>query len=579
MTGRTKLAWLLGLSVAAAISVYSPVLRAGLVWDDKIVQAVQMPYFTSLREAFLPSAQAPELTWSYYRPLVFVTYMADQAVTRGLGLQGDLLRSAPVPHATNLLLHAAATGLVFLLALRLLGTGDHARWGAGASSLLFAVHPIHAESVCSVAGRTDLLATLFVLATCLLALRFRDRGRTGALVGVAATLLLGLLSKEVALSAMVVVPAVLLLVPPVRDAEEPIPPLWWARLAGAVLGAVAVYFVLRVAAGANLAANGPALPGSWIGRLLGALTYYGTKGVIPWPQSHFVPGIPSAGLRLVPLLGGLLCLGWIALRRPESRRVLLVGFLCFGASVAPSLWVVLRPVSVTPLAERYLYLPSVILCLLAGAAVARSLQGRVAGIAVAATTCVVLVFGASSVARTAVWQSDLRFWADVLRSPEASRSSLALSNAGVAYVEAGQYRRALELYQKALTPEVAADESGRLNTYHNLGTLYLELAVKLLGQGQPGQALPMAQTATWYLEPVAARLGDVAYPHEALGVALLTQAKAAERLNGHADVPLLGRARQSLLAAARLNHRDAGTQASLRECEALLRRGSGVGGG
>jgi protein O-mannosyl-transferase len=58
----------------------------------------------------------------------------------------------------NLLLHAAASALVYLLAARWLpGTG------AFAAGLLFAVHPVQVEAVANSVGRAELLATTFTL--------------------------------------------------------------------------------------------------------------------------------------------------------------------------------------------------------------------------------------------------------------------------------------------------------------------------------------------------------------------------------------------------------------------------------
>ena len=60
-------------------------------------------------------------------------------------------------HLTNLLLHAASTLLLF----RLLDRATGARWKSAWVAALFAVHPLHVESVAWVAERKDVLSTLF----------------------------------------------------------------------------------------------------------------------------------------------------------------------------------------------------------------------------------------------------------------------------------------------------------------------------------------------------------------------------------------------------------------------------------
>jgi hypothetical protein len=61
------------------------------------------------------------------------------------------------PHLVNLLLHAANTVLLFSLLKRMTG----AVWRSAAVAALFALHPLHVESVAWVAERKDVLSTLF----------------------------------------------------------------------------------------------------------------------------------------------------------------------------------------------------------------------------------------------------------------------------------------------------------------------------------------------------------------------------------------------------------------------------------
>jgi hypothetical protein len=91
----------------------------------------------------------------FFRPLGYLSFVLDSKVGG----------TNPVWwHFTTLMLHMANSGMVALLA---------ARWGlsvlpASAAGMLFALHGTHLESAVWVAGRFDLLATFFVLATLLL---------------------------------------------------------------------------------------------------------------------------------------------------------------------------------------------------------------------------------------------------------------------------------------------------------------------------------------------------------------------------------------------------------------------------
>lgn len=93
-----------------------------------------------------------------YRPLAMQTFAVEYSI---FGLWPAAF------HATNILLHAAACGLVWVFVRRLLGDIPV----AAAAALLFAVHPIHCEAVANIVGRAEVLATLGILAGCLLLMR------------------------------------------------------------------------------------------------------------------------------------------------------------------------------------------------------------------------------------------------------------------------------------------------------------------------------------------------------------------------------------------------------------------------
>lgn len=106
-------------------------------------------------------------------------------------------------HATNLLLHAANTVLLYLV-LRWT-TGD--LWPAAAVAAFFALHPIHVESVAWVTERKDVLSTLFWLLTMLAYAWYAARPDVGRYLVVFVCLTLGLMCKPM----LVTVPCVLLL--------------------------------------------------------------------------------------------------------------------------------------------------------------------------------------------------------------------------------------------------------------------------------------------------------------------------------------------------------------------------------
>ena len=160
-----------GLALAAlpllAALVYLNSLGGDFVWDDRFL-VLNNPRVQSVRH--LPDLLTSDYVYvaetnqayGYFRPLSSLSMVADWAIWRA-DPRGF--------HLTNVLLHAAAALLAALLAARL-GLDRAAAWAVGA---LFAVHPIHTESVAWIAGRTDVLA--FLLAAAAFAVHLGPAGR------------------------------------------------------------------------------------------------------------------------------------------------------------------------------------------------------------------------------------------------------------------------------------------------------------------------------------------------------------------------------------------------------------------
>jgi tetratricopeptide (TPR) repeat protein len=171
---------LAGLLLAAVVLVYGNTLVNQFAMDDElyILRNAQVTD-PSLHRLFSPNPVS-----SVFRPVTFSTLALNWA------LSGD----APLGyHLFNLLLHAGATWLLFLLLRELLGNSREALTVAFAAALLYAVHPIHTEAVAWTVGRSELLAAVFLFAGWILHLRDRP-------VASLACFALALLSKESAIA-------------------------------------------------------------------------------------------------------------------------------------------------------------------------------------------------------------------------------------------------------------------------------------------------------------------------------------------------------------------------------------------
>ncbi len=178
----------------AAVLVYWNSLGGGFVWDDRflIVDNPRIQSFSRLSELLTHDyvfIAETDLAYGYFRPVSSLSVALDYRIW-GADPFGF--------HFTNLLLHAASSLLVCLLALGL-GARRAVAWATG---WLFAIHPIHTESVAWIAGRTDLLAFLLAGASFGLFLLVERPGgtlaRRLAQGGSLALLALALLAKEMA---------------------------------------------------------------------------------------------------------------------------------------------------------------------------------------------------------------------------------------------------------------------------------------------------------------------------------------------------------------------------------------------
>ncbi|MEW5736381.1 MAG: hypothetical protein AB1921_16160 [Thermodesulfobacteriota bacterium] len=143
-----------------------------------------------VKYAFTEAASAS----NYYIPIVWLSHMAAVSL---FGLNPG------AAHLVNALLHLLNCLLFFAAFSSLTGR----RWESAFAAALFAVHPIHVESVAWVTERKDLLAGFFFMLTLLSYSRYAKRPGIGRYLLTFLCFLLGLLSKPI----LVVLPCVLLL--------------------------------------------------------------------------------------------------------------------------------------------------------------------------------------------------------------------------------------------------------------------------------------------------------------------------------------------------------------------------------
>jgi Flp pilus assembly protein TadD len=395
------------LLALAAIAVYLPALNLGFVFDDREYiltnAALRLPFAAAVRWSFTSFYSA---NW---HPLTWLSHFADVALF-GVSPRGH--------HVVNVLVHAANTVLLFLL----LRGATGAVWRSAFVAALFALHPLHVESVAWVAARKDLLSAFFFLLTLLAYVRFARRpspARYGLALGLFA---LGLLAKPM----LVTVPFVLLLLD------------WWplGRLPGrsgqpARPGAGAPALLLEKVPFLALAAASCAVTvlaqQSWgaikavpldarLANVPVAYAGYLLKAVWPAGLAFYYP-LPAAGTPLWQAalsLAALLGLSAGVVRCSRTRRWLAVGWLWYLGMLVPVVGFV--QVGLQSMADRYTYLPLIgvfIGVAWLGAELAERFSGAARPI-VAAACLSLAALGAATWVQAGYWRSDVTLSAHAL---------------------------------------------------------------------------------------------------------------------------------------------------------------------
>ncbi len=171
------------------VASYLPALWAGFVWDDEIIRRIDaVRSWGGIWDLwFSPSAVYHESGSGedHYWPLTYTIFW----------LEHKLWGFAPAGyHAVNVLLHFVNTALLWRLLFRLRVPG------AFFAAAIFAVHPLHAESVAWVIARKDLLSAFFYLTAVLMWFRYTEAPNLRLYVAALLLFVAGMLCKSIVLT-------------------------------------------------------------------------------------------------------------------------------------------------------------------------------------------------------------------------------------------------------------------------------------------------------------------------------------------------------------------------------------------
>ena len=409
--------------------VYLPALGFQFVWDDinLIVYNQQSP-LSAFGQSFWAGSAEHLGSDPYYRPL------------SNFSLRLDRLIAGSNPwffHLGNILLHSVVTILFAILIFKITGSWKCAHF----AGLVLALHPLVADCVGYVSGRTDLLAGLGLLVASLGLADYLKKGGRVNIILIWAGFAVGVLSKESTLPFMLVVPVWLLLNGNVkRRWQEGL-----TVLAGmVVIGAGYLFARFQVLGGlVGMKVIDKLLP-----LLLTALNSFGyqlslfffpfNRQIFHWYSGEFFRlkgwGVIGIIYLFLPLL----------LVRVRQRSYLVLGWF----------WSVVFSLPVAVLAVfgpsgRLLYLPGMgillMVAVMARLFVTRPIEKRIIGM-VAVCLCVLLV--PFLWRRLGVWQNEERLFSRMVA--EAPDYAPGYYNLGSVLLKKGDETRAVVQYRKAV---------------------------------------------------------------------------------------------------------------------------------
>ena len=389
-------------------------------------------------------------------------------------------------HLSNIFYHFICSWLVFLLAGKLTRSQPLAL----ATSLVFALHPIHTEVVSYISGRRDVLSSLFFLLGLYWFLRYREENSPKYLMGVFLAYTLGVLSKEMA----VTLPAVMFLFDWKSEIDRPSHSgeiRYSARLFSSFtqafrqnlrlyipLLAIGIFFVIYylfiTPSSTNLNVYWGGSPYSTLlttftilAKYLQLLFFpitlivdYNSGQVFPLAESILEPAVLFSAMGIILIL-------ILSLRGFASPGLHGLCGLFFFITILPVCHIIPHH---ELMAEHFLYLPSFAYCLfvvlLWGKIISFSSLKKWGYIFL---TVILLLFSVRTILRNRDWKNEFSLWTATLR--DAPLSIRAHTNLGLVHLNRNELDSAIQYFQQSL----------RIPSKKELGTVSRERAWQNMG--------------------------------------------------------------------------------------------------
>lgn len=389
-----------------------------------------------------------------WHPLVWLSYMAEIEL---FGMKPGVM------HFTNVVLHIANSVLLYFWLRR--STGEAVR--SFLAALIFAIHPMHVESVAWITERKDVLSTLFLISTLVAYTEYIVRRSRGWYAAALMLFAVGLTAKGM----LVTVPVVLLLLDiwPLRRFQ----PFSGGRLDRAVVRSIAAdkvpFFILSIAVSVitvlaqqstGAVADIKALPiPERVENSLVSYSRYILKTFWPVHLCAFYP-IPKGGWPVEIVVASAVsftAITWAAWRARSRRSALLTGWCWYAFTLLPVIGII--QVGSQSMADRYMYVPMIGLSvMLLWSLPERWFRNPGITVAVGGMPMVMLLVLTTQQVKT--WRDSIAlFEHTLLVAPD--NNFTARSNLGIAYTDAGRFRDAEQQFTAVL--KLSPTDAGSLS--------------------------------------------------------------------------------------------------------------------
>ncbi len=375
-------------------------------------------------------------------------------------------------HVTNVIFHIFNTLLLFFLFEKM----TNSVWRSGILAALFALHPLHIESVAWISERKDVLSTFFWLLTMWAYIKYVRNPKPGTYLPVILFFICGLMSKPMT----VTLPFVLLLLdywPLCRISFsekgngsaysnlrflilEKIPLLSFSVLSGIIT------LIAQKKGGAigNLEVFSAGV------RISNAAVSYVTyliKTILPFHLSVFYPHPrtvsfwQTAGALLV-----LALISFFVFRHFKTRPWLTVGWLWYLGTLVPVIGLI--QVGNQSMADRYTYVPLIGIFIMGVWGISEAVpSGQGKKCLTVSAILVLCFFWEISQKQVRYWKNDFSLFGHALAVTE--NNFIAHNNLGNLYIKEGDRKNAIMHFQQSI-----AIQPGNVMAHHNLGNVYME---------------------------------------------------------------------------------------------------------